>query len=258
MFKKFTALFLAIGMMAAVLSSCSERKTERKVYDDNYRNFYEIYVRSFSDSNGDGIGDLQGVISKLDYLKAPDGQDDSHALGVDGIWLMPICTSPSEHKYDVTDYCEIDPTYGTMEDFEELLKKFHERGIHVIIDLVLNHTSNEHPWFIQAVKDVNNGDYDSKYAQYYNFTTEPELDDNENVKGYSAVEGNEEGYYYESRFVYSMPDLNLDNPDVFAEIKDIMKFWLEKGVDGFRLDACKSYFTNSMDKSIEFLSKVVD
>ena len=258
MFKKFTALFLAIGMMAAVLSSCSEQKTERKVYDDNYRNFYEIYVRSFSDSNGDGIGDLQGVISKLDYLKAPDGQDDSHALGVDGIWLMPICTSPSEHKYDVTDYCEIDPTYGTMEDFEELLKKFHERGIHVIIDLVLNHTSNEHPWFIQAVKDVNNGDYDSKYAQYYNFTTEPELDDNENVKGYSAVEGNEEGYYYESRFVYSMPDLNLDNPDVFAEIKDIMKFWLEKGVDGFRLDACKSYFTNSMDKSIEFLSKVVD
>ena len=197
MLKKITALLLAVGMLSAVLASCSVEKTETKVYDDNYRNYYEIYVRSFSDSNGDGIGDLQGVISKLDYLKAPEGQDDSRSLGIDGVWLMPVFTSPSQHKYDVTNYYEIDPSYGTMADFEELIRKFHERGIRLIIDLVLNHTSNEHPWFIQAVKDINSGNFDSKYAKYYNFTTEPELDEDGNPKGYSAVEGNEEGYYYE-------------------------------------------------------------
>ena len=258
MLKKVTALLLAIGMMGCIFISCSQKQVETKVYNDNYRNFYEIYVRSFSDSNGDRIGDLQGVISKLDYLKAADGQDDSHSLGIDAVWFMPIFTSPSEHKYDITDYYQIDPTYGTMEDFEELVKKFHERGIHLILDLVLNHTSNEHPWFIQAVKDINSGNVDSKYANYYNFTKEPEIDDDGNATGFTAVEGNEDGYYYESRFVYSMPDLNLDNPDVFAEIKDIMKFWLDKGVDGFLMDACKHYYTNSNSQSIEFLSKVVD
>lgn len=259
MLRKAIAMLLAIGMLTAVMSSCNTQSNEdKKVYDDNYRNFYEIYVRSFSDSNNDGIGDLQGVISKLDYLKAAKGQDDSKSLGIDGVWLMPIFTSPSEHKYDVTNYYEIDPTYGTMEDFDELLKKFHERGIHLILDLVLNHSSQLHPWFLQATEALNKGELDNKYVSYYNFTTEPETDEEGNVKGFTAVEGNEEGYYYESRFSPDMPDLNLDNPEVFAEIKDIMKFWLEKDVDGFRLDACKSYFTGHTDKCIEFLSKVVD
>ncbi len=260
MLKKTIALLLAIGMLTAIITSCNtETKEEKKVYDDNYRNFYEIYVRSFSDSNGDGIGDLQGVLSKLDYLKAAKGQDDSHSLGIDAVWFMPISPSPSDHKYDVTDYCAIDPSYGTMEDFEELLQKFHERGIHVIIDLVLNHSSQLHPWFLQACEALNKGDMDNKYVTYYNFTTEPEdMDADGNPIGYNPVPGNEEGYYYESRFSPDMPDLNLDNPDVWAEIKDIMKFWIEKGVDGFRLDACKSYYTHSMSDSIEALSKIVE
>ena len=140
MLRKAIAMLLAVGMLTAMMVSCNAETTEeRKVYNDNYRNFYEIYVRSFSDSNGDGIGDLQGVLSKLDYLKAAKGQDDSHSLGIDAVWFMPIFPSPSDHKYDVTDYYSIDPSYGTMEDFAELLGKFHERGIHVILDLVLNH-----------------------------------------------------------------------------------------------------------------------
>ena len=258
--RKAIALLLAIGMLAAIMSSCStESKEEKKVYDDNYRNFYEIYVRSFSDSNGDGIGDLQGVLSKLDYLKAAKGQDDSHSLGIDAVWFMPIFPSPSDHKYDVTDYYNIDPSYGTMDDFDELLKKFHERGIHLILDLVVNHSSQLHPWFLQAVEALNKGELDDKYVAYYNFTTVPEtLDEEGNAPGYTVVPGNEEGYYYESRFSPDMPDLNLDNPDVWAEIKDIMKFWIDKGVDGFRLDACKSYYTNSMSDSIDALAKIVD
>ena len=259
MLKKLLSALLSLSIFASLLVSCSQQTpTATKTYDDNYRNFYEIYVRSFSDTNGDGIGDLQGVISKIDYLKAPDGQDDSQALGIDAVWLMPIFTSPSEHKYDVTNYYEIDPTYGTMDDFDELLQKFHQRGIHLILDLVLNHTSNEHPWFTQAVADLNKG-VDSQYVHYYNFTTEPPIDAEGNVvKGYHPVPDNEEGYYYEGRFVDSMPDLNLDNPDVLREIKDIMKFWLDKGVDGFRLDAVKYYFSESQEKSIDFLKTIVD
>ena len=253
-------MLLAIGMLAAVLSSCKgEVKEGTKVYDDNYRNFYEISVRSFSDSNGAMIGDLQGVLSKLDYLKAAKGQDDSHSLGIDAVWFMPIFSSPSDHKYDVTDYYSIDPSYGTMEDFEELLARFHERGIHVILDLVLNHSSQLHPWFLQDTEALNKGDRENKYVTYYNFTTEPEeFNENGDPIGYNPVPGNEEGYYYESRFSPDMPDLNLDNPDVWAEIKDIMKFWLDKGVDGFRLDAVKSYYTKSMKDSIDALSKIVE
>lgn len=256
MFKKIFSILLSFSIILSLLVSCNDTTVDTvKKFDDKYRNFYEIYVRSFGDSNGDHIGDLNGVISKLDYLKAADGTDDSKSLGIDGVWLMPIFTSPSQHKYDVTDYYSIDSTYGTMEDFENLLDKFHDRGIRVIIDMVLNHTSNEHPWFEQAVAALNEGK-ESKYIEYYNFTQEPETDENGNVVGYNPVEGNTEGYYYESRFSPLMPDLNLANTDVIRDIKDIMKFWIEKGVDGFRLDACKYYFYNDTEKNIEFLSTV--
>lgn len=260
MFKRAIALMLSLSLAAMVFSSCNkvnDTNETTKTYDDNYRNFYEIYVRSFSDSNGDGIGDLNGVLSKLDYLKATDGEDDSNSLGIDGVWFMPIFTSPSQHKYDVTDYYSIDPTYGTMEDFENLLDEFHQRGIRVIIDMVINHTSDEHPWFKQAVESLNNGT-DSKYKNYYNFTTEPELDEEGNVVGYTPVEGNTEGYYYESRFVSTMPDLNLSNADTVNDIKSIMKFWIEKGVDGYRLDACKYYFSEDAYESIAFLKTIVE
>lgn len=257
MFKKIFSLLLSLSIFMSLLASCSDEPETVKTYDDKYRNFYEIYVRSFSDSNGDHIGDLNGVVSKLDYLKAAEGTDDSGSLGIDGVWLMPIFTSPSEHKYDVTDYYSIDPTYGTMEDFENLLSEFHERGIRVIVDLVLNHSSNEHPWFQQAVEALNAGE-ESKYIDYYTFTQEPELDEWGSITGYNPVEGNTEGYYYESRFSPSMPDLNLANPEVIREIKDIMKFWIEKGVDGFRLDACKYYFYDDTAKNVELLSTITE
>ncbi len=256
MFKRFFSILLSLSIVLSLLVSCNAETpgTVEKI-DDKYRNFYEIYVRSFSDTNGDHIGDLNGVISKLDYLKAADGEDDSKSLDIDGVWLMPIFTSPSEHKYDVTDYYSIDPTYGTMKDFENLLEQFHARGIRVIIDLVINHTSNEHPWFKQAVADFNSGT-ESKYTSYYNFTQTPDVDEEGNVVGFTPIEGNTEGYYYESRFVSTMPDLNLANPDVIRDLKDIMKFWIEKGVDGFRLDACKYLFFEDSEKNIELLNMI--
>ena len=141
MSKKITAVLLAaVICAAALLSGCSGEEIKATASTDNYRNYYEIFVYSFCDSNGDGIGDINGIIQKLDYLNDgdPNSGDD---LGIDGIWLMPIMPSPSYHKYDITDYYDIDETYGTIEDFEKLSAECDKRGIDLIIDLVLNHTS---------------------------------------------------------------------------------------------------------------------
>lgn len=190
--------------------------------------YYEIFVRSFYDSNGDGIGDLNGVTEKLDYIKS---------LGINGIWLMPITDSPSYHGYDVTDYYEINPEYGTLKDFKRLTEEAHKKGIKIIMDLVINHTSSQHPWFIEA-----NSSENSKYRNYYVWADEKtnlkELNDQNNRVGWST-KGN--GYYY-SEFFEEMPDLNYDNEDVRKEIKSIGKFWIDQGVDGFRMDAAKFIF----------------
>ncbi len=191
-------------------------------------NWYEIFVRSFRDSDGDRVGDFAGITERLDYLAD---------LGIGGLWLMPIHPSPSYHGYDVTDYRAVNPEYGTMQDFEDMLREAHARGIRVIIDLVVNHTSNEHPWFQSARFEEN-----SPYRAWYNWSDTQKSGYN---KGGDA--------YYESRFVSSMPDLNLDNPDVLAEMESIMAFWLDKGVDGFRLDAVTSYYTGSVEKNVGFL-----
>ena len=211
--------------------------------DDNYRTWYEIFVYSFCDSDGDGIGDLQGVISKLDYLQE---------LGINGIWLMPIHPSSSYHKYNVDDYYAIDPAYGTLEDFDALIAACNERDIHVIIDLVLNHTSSEHPWFKEAVTYLQNlkaGEQaDSaacKYLDYYFFSQ---------TQGSGSRPVNGTDWYYEGQFDFTMPDLNLDNEAVRNDIRDIMQFWLDKGVAGFRVDAAKEFFTGNPDKNIEFMS----
>ena len=153
------ALLLALCLL--LLSACGERRreAEENVIDDKYRNWYEVFVYSYYDSDGDRIGDLAGLAEKLDYIAS---------LGMNGIWLMPIMPSPSYHKYDVTDYYDIDPQYGTLEDFSALLDKAHSLGIDVIIDLVVNHTSSEHPWFLSAKADVN-----SEYREYYNWSDEP-------------------------------------------------------------------------------------
>jgi alpha-amylase len=193
--------------------------------------FYEIFVRSFYDSNGDGIGDFNGIAQKLDYLNDgnPATFDD---LGITGIWLMPIFPSPSYHGYDVTDYYDVNPEYGTMEDFKHLLSEAHKREIRIIIDLVVNHTSDQHPWFKSAVGDLN-----SPYRDWYVWS---ESDPKYNGPwGQTVWHPSATGYYY-GLFVDFMPDLNYDNPAVTEEMDKITTFWLRDiGVDGFRLDAAK-------------------
>ena len=211
--------------------------------DDNYRVFYEIFVYSFCDSNGDGIGDLQGVISKLDYLEE---------LGINGIWFMPVHPSQSYHKYDVRDYYDIDPDYGTLEDMQQLLDECNARGIKVITDLVLNHTGDDHEWFLTACEYLRNLPSGAEpdlnecpYVGYYYFNRE-------GGSNYYAVSGSE--WYYEGQFSPDMPDLDLANETVRAEIKAIMEFWFDMGVSGFRLDAAKEFYSGSASKNIEVLN----
>ena len=193
--------------------------------------FYEIFVRSFYDSDGDGIGDFNGIIEKMDYLN--DGDPDSNQdLGISGIWLMPINPSPSYHGYDVIDYYDVNPEYGTMEDFKNLLQEAHNRNIKVIIDLVLNHTSVQHPWFQSAAEDP-----ESPYRDYYILEDQPE--DYDSPWGSDVWHLADTGFYY-GIFGPHMPDLDYTNPEVTAEMQAVIRFWLEDvGVDGFRLDAIK-------------------
>lgn len=223
--------------------------------DDKYRNFYEIFVYSFCDSDGDGIGDIQGVISKLDYLN--DGNDETDTdLGVTGIWLMPIAQSTTYHKYDVVDYKSIDKEYGTLEDFQQLLDECHNRGIKVIIDLVINHSSSKNEWFIQATDYIKGLDgkepsvEECRYFDYYNFTKET------GKKAYTQV-GNTE-WYYESQFWSEMPDLNLESELLREELAEVTQFWFDMGVDGFRLDAVGEFYTGETERSVEVLTWFVD
>ena len=182
--------------------------------------YYEIFVRSYADSNGDGVGDFNGITSKLDYLQS---------LGIGGIWLMPIHPSPSYHGYDVTDYYAVNPEYGTLDDFKRLLDEAHKRNIRVIIDLVLNHSSSQHPWFQSAMSDIN-----SPYRDWYLWADAPQA--------WGKWRETPTGYYY-GYFCDCMPDLNYANSALTAEMEMVVKFWLtDVGVDGFRLDAAKHLF----------------
>ena len=247
------AVLLICVLMVCSLSACGSeadwRDNEVTVIDDNYRTWYEIFVYSFCDSDGDGIGDLQGVISKLDYIAD---------LGFNGIWLMPIMPSVSYHKYDVMDYMEIDPAYGTMDDFDELVAECDKRGIKLIIDLVLNHTSSEHPWFLTACQ----------YLEGLGAEEEPSAEDCPYYEYYNFVKGNPSSptwyqvgssdYYYEGAFSYTMPDINFDCDAVKKELEEVMSFWLNKGVGGFRLDAVLHFYSNADNKNIEVLTWVND
>lgn len=231
--KRILKIIFSVAAVCAVgcsilLSACSRKTTllEENIVEDKYDNYYEIFVQSFCDSDGDGCGDLNGVTQKLDYIRD---------LGYTGIWLMPIHPSPSYHGYDVMDYLGVSPRYGTIEDYENLVSAAHEKGIKVIIDLVVNHTSSEHPWFKAALAG------DAKYSSYYTFSTKAQ-------EGYHQKNGK----WYESWFDAGMPDLKLSNQSVRDEIENIMKFWLEKGTDGFRLDGVKYYTYPSTNDGIEF------
>ncbi|RAU81829.1 alpha-amylase family glycosyl hydrolase [Pontibacter arcticus] len=217
---------------------------------------YEIFVQSFCDSDNDGIGDIKGMTSKLDYLDE---------LGVEAVWLMPISPSPTYHKYDVTDYYGIHPDYGTMADFKEFVQQAHKRGIKVVIDLVLNHSGNSHPWFKAAAADEK-----SPYRDYYVWAhkDDPKTKgegkttgaDSYNVNHWHPVPGSD--YKYFGYFWGGMPDLNFDNPVVRQEAYKIGRYWLQEvGVDGFRLDAARHIFPDDRPEDNhqfweEFLSEM--
>ncbi|NBH72132.1 alpha-glucosidase [Clostridiaceae bacterium] len=188
---------------------------------------YQIYPRSFQDSNGDGIGDLQGIIRRLDYLER---------LGIDGIWLSPVCKSPQDDNgYDISDYQDIDPMFGSLSDMEQLIEEAKKRNIRIIMDLVLNHTSDEHPWFVEAKSGR-----DNPYHDYYVWRDGVEgIPPNEMRAcfGGSAWQWVPEvGQYYFHQFSVRQPDLNWDNPKVRQEIYEMIRWWMDKGVGGFRLD----------------------
>lgn len=198
--------------------------------------FYEIFVRSFADSDGDGVGDFRGLTAKLDVLNDGDPETDTD-LGVTGIWLMPIHPSPSYHGYDVTDYRGVNPDYGTMEDFERFLAEAHRRGIRVIIDFVLNHSAKAHPWFQDAL-----GGPEAEHRDWYTFRDQPDPRWKRPWDGASVWHDSGKGDYYYGIFWSGMPDVNVANPDAAEAMLSAMEFWLDKGVDGFRVDAIRHLF----------------
>ena len=221
--------------------------SENYLFDDNVTNengsvCYEIFVRSFYDSNGDGIGDFNGITQQLPYLEE---------LGIKTLWLMPIMPSPSYHGYDVIDYYDVNPDYGTMDDFQNLLNEAKERNIDIMIDIVFNHSSTQNPWFKQSYEDyVNNNTSSDSKADWYCWS-------DKNSVGYHIYSGSK-GVFYESRFDYSMPDLNTKNEAVRAEMVSILKYWVEKGVKGFRFDAVKYFDYNNTTYNVDFLSYLHD
>ena len=220
--------------------------------EDNARVFYEIFVGSFSDSNGDGVGDLKGILNRLDYLN--DGDPTSgKSLGIEGIWLTPIFTSPSYHKYDVADYYEIDPKFGTMEDLQALIDACHARGVKLILDMVINHTSTQCSWyksFVQAHKDQ---DTESEFYNFYSWSQEDSIPAG---RVFNKIGGTLD--YYECNFWDQMPELNFDNPQVRQTVLDVAKFYLDMGIDGFRFDAAKYIYYGEHERSVEFWNWYMD
>ena len=253
--KRAAALALATAMFCGSFFSagCGDKDeidySKVNLIDDNYRTYYEIFVYSFCDSDGDGIGDLKGVTSKLDYIAD---------LGFTGIWFMPLMQSTTYHKYDTVDYYSIDEEYGTLDDFKELLEECDKRGIKVIIDLAINHTSSKHKWF-QEMYDYVSGlaageEPDAsvcKYIDYYNIER-----GKYGTSSWHRIGSSE--YGYEGGFWSEMPDMNLANEDLRGELEDVMKYWLDLGVDGFRLDAAKEFFSGSKSKNVEVLKWLTD
>jgi len=223
----FLFLFAIIGFSCKVKEQSKTAQTEIA---------YEVFVQSFRDSNGDGIGDLQGLISKLDYIRD---------LGATAVWIMPIHPSPSYHKYDVSDYYSIHPDYGTMADMDQLISEVHSRGMKLILDLVINHTSAEHPWFAASASSPTNPYHD--YYVWKDFkSVQDEINkktttfDSDNITQWHKWKEEKDRYY--AFFWKGMPDLNFDHPAVREEVYKIGKFWLNKGIDGFRLDAARHIY----------------
>lgn len=233
------------------LSGC-QKAPETDPIDDNFRTFYQIFVGSFSDSNGDGIGDLRGIINRIDYLN--DGDINSgESLGVQGLWLSPIFSSPSYHKYDAKDYYKIDWRFGEEKDLKELIDLCHERNVKIILDLAINHTSNQHEWFL-AFKDARmKGDTENEFYDYYTCVTTEEKVGGVQYQKIAGVDA-----WYECNFSGDMPELNFDNPKVREAALDIAKYYLDLGVDGFRFDAIKYIYYGDTARSVEFWEWYMD
>lgn len=255
---KTLLLVCSISSLAG-LTACSNggnsfsHSGELATTNDKYGTFYQIFPYSYADSNGDGIGDLKGITAKLDYISS---------LNYDGIWLTPVHQSPTYHKYDVKDYKSIDSTFGTLSDYDDMVTASHKKGMKVLLDLVYNHTSSTNTWFETCLYDHLRNKTSDKYYNYYNVkpleTSVPSGWSNASKYGYS-------GLMYECQFWEGMPDLNLQNVldypagALASDLKDIMSFWLvDHKVDGFRLDACTSYFTSNEDKNGLFLKWIED
>ncbi len=206
--------------------------------------FYHIFVGSFSDSNGDGIGDLRGIINRMDYLN--DGDPNSGvSLGIEGIWLSPIFMSPSYHKYDATDYYQIDPKFGTMEDLQELVDLCHSRGVKIILDLVINHTSTANMWFQNFANAHQNNLPNNVFYDFY--THSP---DTTSTGTWYTIPGCSNKY--EGNFSGDMPELNFDNEMVREEMVNLARFYLEMGIDGFRFDAAKYIYYGDEPRNADF------
>ena len=260
---KFATNILFISIVFLIVFSCTQSNNEQK---ENMQSdisnskiqkkeaywtggvTYEIFVQSFYDSDNDGIGDIKGLTQKLDYIAD---------LGAEAIWLLPVHPSPSYHKYDIVDYYEIHKDYGTLQDFKNFIKKAHQKDIKIILDLVINHTSDQHEWFKESVKGKENPFRD--FYIWANLDTIKDVGetkeitgDSDNIYLWNEAPGNEEKYF--GFFWKGMPDLNYDEPQVREEVYKIGRFWLnEIGVDGFRLDAAKHiYPDNRIDDTIDW------
>ena len=254
--KRVISVILTLCMLVGVLTAgCDNAEQGLNVIDDKYRNFYEIFVYSYCDSDGDGIGDIQGLISKLDYLNDGDDTTDTD-LGVNGIWLMPICKATSYHKYDVEDYMSIDPEFGTLDDFKQLVEECHARGINIIIDMVINHSSSQNQWFIDAceyLKGLNGKEpsvEECRTFAYYNFVKDAD--------GGVYYPVGDSGWHYEAQFWSGMPDINLESEIFREDFEQVTQFWFDIGLDGFRLDAVGEYYSGQTGRSVDSLTWFVD
>jgi len=255
--KRMAVLLLAACMLLSF--GCTGRKSGEYAVTDRLltsaeasfghnRVFYEIFVGSFSDSDGDGVGDLRGIINRMDYLNDGDPQS-GRSLGVEGVWLTPIFKSPSYHKYDVTDYYTVDPSFGTEADLKELISLCHERDMLLILDLPINHTGRLNEWFGKFVVAHRQGDTASEFYDFYSW-----YDSNEGPapagRSYTQVTGTE--HYVECNFSGDMPELNFDSESVRAHVLEVARHYLELGIDGFRFDAAKYVYLGDNPKSLDF------
>lgn len=241
--KRFAILLLALALLCGVAAG----EGKGLEMENNHRVFYEIFVGSFSDSDGDGTGDLRGIINRMDYLN--DGDPASgNSLGIEGIWLTPVFVSPSYHKYDVTDYYRIDPAFGTEEDLKELVALCHERDVKLILDLPLNHTGANNSWFRSFREAHLRQDPSDPYYDFYTWLNP----DDPVPAGRRFTRLSSPDLRVEANFSDNMPELNFDNEDVRKAVLEVAAYWMNLGIDGFRFDAAKYPYYGEHDRNAEF------